>query len=390
MTNGTWLGGESQPTIAAVTLAPIKLLRSAGLVAALLSAVPPGVHAAHSMRVESLAFVVPLAVFVTAFVVTLGETQPKARRRAALVVQAAAAITFAALARGGFDGTLAVVVAGQAPFFLDGRGVLVIVAAQSLALAAIHGAGAGLPQALVASGGYLAFQLFATGAALLADREAKVRAELALANAELLVTREVFAATTRATERLRIARDLHDTMGHRLTALHLQLEVAKNSEDEAQKKAIERSSEVARLLLGEVREVVSAMRKDAPIDLEAVLAPLVRAVPRPKIALAIDPAVHGSDAASTHAILRFVQEAVTNAARHAQAQTLVVTVAREGDAVRVTARDDGPGAGRIREGNGLRGLRERFEELGGSLEVDRPDGGGVLLRALVPAKVGTS
>jgi signal transduction histidine kinase len=130
------------------------------------------------------------------------------------------------------------------------------------------------------------------------------------------------------------------------------------------------------------------MRKDTPIDLEAVLSHLVRAVPQPKIELAIDPALHASDAALTHAILRFVQEAVTNAARHARAETLVVTVVREGDAVLVTARDDGRGTERIREGNGLRGLRERFEELGGNFEVDQPDGGGLMLRALVPTKVG--
>jgi signal transduction histidine kinase len=370
--------------------APITLLRSAGLVAATLSAVPPAVRAAHSTRVEALAFAVPLSVFVAAFLVALGEGHPKMRRRAALLVEAPAAIAFAALARGGFAGVLVVVVAGQAPFLFGGAGALTIVAAQTLALASVVGARAGASQALVATGGYLGFQLFAAGAALLAEREAKTRAELAVANAELLATREVFATTAREAERLRIARDLHDTIGHRLTALRLQLEVAKNSAGEQQEQAIETSSEVARILLGEVREVVSAMRKGTPIDLEAVLLHLVRAVPRPKIALAIDSAVRGADAALTHAILRFVQEAVTNAARHASAETLVVEIAREGDALRVTARDDGRGTGSIREGNGLRGLRERFEELGGSLEIDRPDGGGLMLRALAPTRAAPS
>jgi signal transduction histidine kinase len=103
---------------------------------------------------------------------------------------------------------------------------------------------------------------------------------------------------------------------------------------------------------------------------------------------AIDPSAHESDPALSHAIVRFVQEAVTNAARHAQADTLLIEVKREGDAVRVTAKDDGKGAGSIREGNGLRGLRERFEELGGSFEIDRAEGSGLLLRALVPAKAG--
>jgi signal transduction histidine kinase len=365
-------------------------LGRAGLVVVVLSSVPSAMHAFHEPRLETLAFALPLALFVLAFHYALGAAKPKAGRRAALLVESVFAIAFAALARGGFAGALVVVVAGQAPFLVPPSAALAIVAVQTLAIAVIQGSRSSFVWALGVSGGYLGFQLFAVGAALLAEREAKARAELALANAELLATREVFAGTTRTAERLRIARDLHDTMAHRLTALRLQLEVAKNSTDEQQRQAIETSSEISKLLLEEVREVVSAMRKETPIDLEAVLSHLTVAVPRPKITLAIDPAVHKADAALTHAILRFVQEAITNAARHARAETLVIEIQREGDTVRVTARDDGKGKGSIHEGNGLRGLRERFEELGGSLEIDRPDGSGLMLRALVPTKTGPS
>src|SRR5206468_1915214 len=128
--------------------------------------------------------------------------------------------------------------------------------------------------------------------------------------------------TTRTAERLRIARDLHDTMGHRLTALRLQLEVAKNSTDEQQQDAILTAGEVSKRLLDEVREVVSAMRTETSIDLRSVLPLLTRAVPRPKITLSIDEAARDTDGALTHAIFRFVQEAITNAARHARAETL--------------------------------------------------------------------
>jgi signal transduction histidine kinase len=369
---------------------PVKLFRAAGLVGAVLSAVPSAVRALRAPRLETLAFALPLTVFVMAFLYSLGDSRPKTGRRGALLVESVAAIAFAALVRNGFAGVAMVVVAGQAPFLVGSTLGLAIVAWQTLSLAVIHSSRTGVAQALVASSSYLAFQLFATGAAVLAEREAKARAELALANAELLATREVFAGTTRAAERLRIARDLHDTMGHRLTALRLQLEVAKNSADEQQRKAIETSIEISRFLLEEVREVVSTMRKETPMDLEAVLSPLALAVPRPKITLAIDPAVHESDAALMHAMVRFVQEAVTNAARHTSAERLVIEIKKEGDAVRVTARDDGKGSGHIREGNGLRGLRERLEELGGSLEIDRPDGSGLMLRALVPTKASPS
>ena len=61
-------------------------------------------------------------------------------------------------------------------------------------------------------------------------------------------------------------------------------------------------------------------------------------------------------------------------------------IAKDGDRARVTARDDGKGAVEVREGNGLRGLRERIEELGGTFEIEALLGRGMELRALVPLK----
>ena len=88
------------------------------------------------------------------------------------------------------------------------------------------------------------------------------------------------------------------------------------------------------------------------------------------------------------AVFRFAQEAITNAARHARAERLVLSIASDGDRVTVTARDDGRGAIPLREGNGLRGLRERIEALGGTFEVEAPRRGGLALTALLPRRRG--
>lgn len=367
-------------------MAPIQWLRAAGVAAVLLSALPAIVRAHHGL--DALALALPIALFLVAFLHSLRGATTRAHRRAALLVESASALAFTALTGGGFAAVLVVVVAGQAPFIVGTSAALVVVAWQTVSLAVIYASRTSVAQGIVASGGHLAFQLFAAGTAVLAEREAAARKDLALANAELLVTREAFATTTRTAERLRIARDLHDTMGHRLTALRLQLEVAKHSDDEQRRQAIETAGEVSKLLLDEVREVVSAMRAEAPVDLEAVLAPLVRAVPRPKVTLSIDPAVHVAEPALANAIVRFVQEAVTNAARHANADTLVIALEKDGDLVCATARDDGGGSVPVHEGNGLRGLRERFEALGGRLAIERGEGRGLVLRAVVPAKEG--
>jgi signal transduction histidine kinase len=377
--------GIEAPTIVGVSArTPAKLLQAAGLVTAGLAAVPAILRFSRAPSPDALAWALPLALFVPAFLYGLRETAPIPRRRLALAVESVAAISFTALARGGFRGALTAVVAGQAPFLVGPRAALALVGVQTVALAAIYGRESHAMEGLVGGGGYLGFQLFALGAAVLAGREAKAREELALANAELLATREANACATRTAERLRIARDLHDSMGHRLTALRLQLEVAKNSTGDQQARAIAASSDLSKLLLGEVREVVSAMREETPMDLEQSLAHLVASVPRPKVSLVIDPDLRSADPALTQAIFRFVQEAITNAARHADAETLVVEIAKDGDRARVTARDDGKGATEVREGNGLRGLRERVEELGGTFEIEALLGRGVELRALVP------
>ncbi len=366
---------------------PVRLLRAAGLATAALAAIPSARRFLTAPTADALVWATPLAAFVGGFLYALGEGASLRARRVALGVQGVAAVAFAAGARGMIAPALTCVVAGQAPF-LVGRGLsLAIVGAQTLALGAIFAHGRGFVEGLVGGGGYVGLQLFALGAAVLAEREARAREELARANAELYATRELFADATRTAERLRIARDLHDSLGHELTALRIQLEVARNATGEVQREAIERSSGAAQRLLGAVRETVSAMREEAPIDLERVLGRLATAVPKPAITITIDPALRDVDPALAHAIFRFAQEAITNAARHAGADHLVLSVARDGDRVAVSARDDGRGAAPLREGNGLRGLRERIEALGGTFEAGAP-GRGLALTALLPLRRG--
>jgi signal transduction histidine kinase len=85
------------------------------------------------------------------------------------------------------------------------------------------------------------------------------------------------------------------------------------------------------------------------------------------------------------AIVRCVQETMTNAIRHAAARNLWIEVAREAGEVRVRARDDGRGAVGLRPGNGLLGMRERVEQVGGRLELESRPGHGFEVRARLPA-----
>lgn len=236
---------------------------------------------------------------------------------------------------------------------------------------------------------YAGFQLFAFGASRLVVREAQARAELERVHAELLATRELFADSTRTAERLHIARELHDALGHHLTALNLQLELARNIADRQTKEPVDHAHALTKELLVELRSVVSSMREDAPLDLSGALRTLASGIPHPRVHLDLESDLR-VEAALAHTIFRCVQEALTNAVRHAGAENVFLSIATKGDSVAVTVRDDGRGAAELRVGHGLSGLRERIEGMGGKIEVEAQAGVGLTLRALLPARAGAS
>jgi len=92
------------------------------------------------------------------------------------------------------------------------------------------------------------------------------------------------------------------------------------------------------------------------------------------------------DPAGALAVLRCAQEIVTNAARHAAAQNLWLTLTQQEGSLMLSARDDGRGAQELRPGNGLRGMRERLESAGGTLLVKTAPGQGFSLCATVPLR----
>jgi signal transduction histidine kinase len=206
-------------------------------------------------------------------------------------------------------------------------------------------------------------------------------------HAELVATRELFADATRTAERLRISRELHDALGHHLTALSLQLEIARNVAKDDALTPVERAHALTKELLAELRAVVGEMREEQPIELGRALVAVVSGIERPRVHLALPDELRVEPAVA-HAIFRCVQEALTNVVRHAGAQNLHVTIEADGDRLSVTARDDGHGAEAVRIGNGLTGLSERVEALGGSVAIEGRPGEGFTFRALLPQRGG--
>ena len=215
------------------------------------------------------------------------------------------------------------------------------------------------------------------------ERERQARLEL-----------ERRAAEQRNEERLRLARDLHDALGHSVAMMSMQSAVAAEALPErisdAQRAVAEiRSISVA--TMSELRRTVRQLRSlESDVELPAGLEDLS--------ALAEQARSNGLDVrilesgdqrdvpdALDRAAYRIVQEALTNVIRHANAARVTVTLDRGPDALTMTIRDDGQGAAEVVEGNGLRGMRERAKELGGQLDITISDrGAGTMVTAALP------
>jgi signal transduction histidine kinase len=262
----------------------------------------------------------------------------------------------------GFEGALMALIAMRLGARLNVRNGILWIAAQTLLLAIAVTIHWSLRPALLLAPPYLGFQLLAF----------------------FTVRFHTMAADrTRIAERLRIAQELHDALGHHLIALTLNLEAAMQRTSGDARDDVEKAQAMARQLLADVRLIV-AEQHDV-LDVARALETLVAGVPRPHVHLEIDRELRIDDPERAHIVLRCVQEIVTNAARHSGAENLWIAVERAGDSFRIRAHDDGRGSAESRDGFGLRGMRSRLERAGGELRIDTQPGRGFDVVAVLPS-----
>lgn len=196
---------------------------------------------------------------------------------------------------------------------------------------------------------------------------------------------ELHTARAVAEERLRIARDVHDVVGHNLSLIAMKAAVA-NHLDTDRQAALHTIEQVSRAALDDVRAVLGGLRDTSGPPDTADLDRLVEDTRAAGIAVTIDlgdlSAAPAGMRVSTHRIL---QEALTNVRRHADATQCRVTVTAAPDALTLTVVDDGraPSAASS-PGHGLLGMRERVAMHSGSLSAGLEPGGGFAVRATLP------
>ncbi|MGF0310625.1 sensor histidine kinase [Rhodococcus sp. 1R11] len=189
-------------------------------------------------------------------------------------------------------------------------------------------------------------------------------------------------------ERARLSREIHDTVAQDLVAIVSQLEAIDG--DTEWKPRVETAKTLARSGLGEARRAVYALRSpmlDAQ-PLPSALDELVRAWAtvhdvRAHVRVDGDPVPTDMD----QDLLRICQEALSNVFRHAEAKSVDVRLSYVDEGVLLDIQDDGQGfeLRHVREGNGLRGMRERVAASGGTVDVTTQVSGGCLISVVVPA-----
>jgi two-component system, NarL family, sensor histidine kinase DesK len=209
-------------------------------------------------------------------------------------------------------------------------------------------------------------------------RQARANVLLKRANSEI-------ERLTQEAERQRIARDLHDLLGHTLTVITVKLDLARrllsHDSDRARNEIVE-AEQTARNALAEVREAVSGYRAEG---LGAEISRARRSLLAAGVQLTTTLAPIHLSASQINVLCLALRETVTNIVRHAHATVCHVALVEQDMEIRLTIEDNGVG-GQIREGNGLRGMRERVQSVAGALKLTDVANGGTSLELTLPAE----
>jgi signal transduction histidine kinase len=315
----------------------------------------------------------------------LGARRPRNFDIFLLAVLSVAAIGFSKYTGSGLGSILLMLVSGVIPWLVPlGVGITWLILQHVPLVPVFEGLGQPWMFAVLQAGMYVGYSSFTFMTGLVAKQQAQAREEQRRLNAELRATRALLAESSRMGERLRISRELHDLLGHHLTALSLNLEVAGHLTEGRAQEHVRQSQTLAKLLLTDVREAVSEMREERGIDLTNAIRVLVEGVPALDVRLDMPENLEIENPEAAQVLLRCAQEIITNTVRHAGASQLSLSLSQNEGGLRLQARDDGRGSQGATPGNGLRGMRERLSACGGRVDIITAPGQGFALDVRIP------
>lgn len=321
---------------------------------------------------DLVAFAVAVAVFLPLYFVGYQATG----RRLLACVAGILAIGFALQPSGGVWGVFAVYAAALGAYVRPTRRALATLIAIGLAVLAFAWL-RGLP---------LVEWVFTVFFGALVGLSSLASARIEAQNRELALSREEVRRLATAAERERIARDLHDVLGHTLTVVAVKADLAGRLLDRdaaAARREVEEIRDTARRALADLRSAVTGMRSTT---LAAELAGARAALASAGVAHDVQVSTGALPPPVENALAYVLREAVTNVVRHAEASRVTIDLARDGAEARLEIRDDGRGSAHP-EGNGIASMRLRLVPLGGRLEIDGRTGTRVVARVPVGGAV---
>lgn len=252
---------------------------------------------------------------------------------------------------------------------------------------------------LINGAGFLFFGAFGNAlvrAQQARDESQRILAELTDAHLRLQRYAEQAESLAVAEERNRMSREMHDTLGHRLTVAIVQLEGAARLLERDTQRAGQMVQTVREQLvegLAELRTTLAALR-DSGMAAASLIRSLrnladefTKATGLP-VHLSVSADLPGLNEAQRMTLFRAAQEALTNTQRHAEASAIWLQLSRTGDSLQLVAEDNGVGLpdGELVTGIGLRGMQERAQQLGGQLSIDTGPRGGLRLQLTLPVR----
>lgn len=233
--------------------------------------------------------------------------------------------------------------------------------------------------------------LLVVGAFYVGRKQIMLNNQLYQMTRELRETNRKLEEISIVKERNRIAREIHDTLGHTLTGGIIQLEAAKkliHIDQEKTLEAIEKTQQITRDGLLEVKRAIHTLRPVFIEDgnLKDALEALFEKVEKDfHVQLERSISVEAlKDDAIKVSIYRIIQESITNSIRHGEADKVNILVEDRGNSIELMIQDDGNGASGVHEGFGLKGIRERVESHDGQLQIFSNTNAGFQLQVSIP------
>ena len=269
-----------------------------------------------------------------------------------------------------FNSILMGIISGALPYFFSVKRALMIGTAASFPLFFVYQFYWGDNFVILTAALFWTFNMFAIVMVNSTVKERLAREQAQASNRELISTQSLLKEASKQNERMRIARNIHDLLGHHLTALTINLQVASLKTEGEIKQNIEQCHQLAKLLLSDVREAVSDIRDRSHIDLRSTVYAMVAQVPSLNIDVDFSDSLTIDDIEIADAIMKCIQESITNTIKHGRGKQVSIAISQQAQNVKLFIQSDGKMPKILVLGNGLKGMTERINLLNGTINFD--------------------